>query len=177
MANHALLPKKRDLVHRELAVDHSISRHAEKIFLDCALQVFQKMKKHTKHLRSAGGKSKRAYYHEPDRGLSGTKSIEKRRSGLHLIAANASGLTVLDLGCAEGLAAAIFLDAGCSVLHGVDRKAARIEAARALFKNDPRVRFDVADIARHDFHRRVNCLTSYDIVLFLGVYQMLPKRA
>jgi 2-polyprenyl-3-methyl-5-hydroxy-6-metoxy-1,4-benzoquinol methylase len=123
-------------------------------------------------------KRSRPYYRDLARGLYGAKPFDRQRRSPDFVISKAAGLTVLDLGCAEGLVAGLFLEAGAAFVHGIDIKTARIEAARKLFGDHPNARFDVGDIARWDhFRRHVGCLPSYDIVLMLGVYHFLPMHS
>src|SRR5690348_282565 len=118
------------------------------------------------------------YYSDPSRGLHGDWPCSRRGRGLESIVSAAVGMTVLDLGCAEGLVSELFLQAGAAYVHGIDRRAGRIDAARRLFGDCPNARFDVADIGKwRRFQRHAGCLPRYDLVVMLGVYQKLPAHS
>ncbi len=115
-----------------------------------------------------------AYYAEPGRGLHGKYLPRHRVFGLEAILSQAEKRSVLDLGCAEGLIAEAFLNAGASRLDAFDIRPDRIAAARRLVV-DPRARFNVGDVSKWMALRNVSSLLpEYDIVLFLGLYQYLP---
>jgi SAM-dependent methyltransferase len=117
----------------------------------------------------------RTYYADPERGLNGTVDPEQRHQGLRPLLADALNGSVLDLGCAEGLVAELFLDAGARHVLGIDIHEARIDHARRLFGDDPRVAFAQGDIGDWNrFQERAALQPSYDIVLFMGVYGKLP---
>jgi SAM-dependent methyltransferase len=85
----------------------------------------------------------RNYYDDPERGLVGWNGAAARRSGLGPLLGDAPAASVLDLGCAEGLVAEMFLQAGARRLHGYDLDPTRIAEASRLFGADPRTRFAV----------------------------------
>jgi SAM-dependent methyltransferase len=119
----------------------------------------------------------RPYYHDPARGVLGHSHAANRLVALQDVLADAADRTVLDLGCAEGLMAEKFLQAGARHVTAFDVKPSRIATARRLMST-PRARFDVADLGDWNaFERAHALLDGYDIVLFLGIYQHLPKAS
>ena len=118
-----------------------------------------------------------AYYHDPERGLFGGSQAINRLVALQDVIADAADRTVLDLGCAEGLITEQFLQAGARQVTAFDIRPGRIAAARRLMPT-PRARFEVGDLADwNGFECRHRLLPGYDIVLFLGVYQHLPRAS
>jgi SAM-dependent methyltransferase len=107
----------------------------------------------------------------------GKKHAQNRLVALQDLLADADGRTVLDLGCAEGLMTEKFLAAGARHVAAFDIKPKRIATARRLMPT-PRARFAVADLSDWNaFERSHELLAGYDIVLFLGIYQHLPKES
>jgi 2-polyprenyl-3-methyl-5-hydroxy-6-metoxy-1,4-benzoquinol methylase len=118
------------------------------------------------------------YYSDVARGLHGRRTIARRRRGLDFIISKAAGSTVLDVGCAEGLVAELFLEAGVAYIQGIDINASRIAAAKRLFATHENARFDVGDITRwRRCQRQAALLPQYDIVLMLAVYPRLPAHS
>ncbi len=119
----------------------------------------------------------RPYYRDLERGVQGKSSAENRLVALQDLLADAAGRTVLDLGCAEGLIAEKFLEAGAHHVTGFDIKPVRIATARRLMPTR-RARFEVGDLGDWQAFERTHDLSAqYDIVLFLGIYQHLPKAS
>ncbi|WP_366556695.1 class I SAM-dependent methyltransferase [Aquibaculum sediminis] len=116
------------------------------------------------------------YYKDLKLGLTGKKDPRGRLEAILPLAQRAAGRSVLDLGCAEGLMLQPFLANGARFVHGVDESARRIQSARRRvgFGN---CRFDVVDLNRPMVirDRRIFC-ESYNIVLFLGIYQHLENH-
>ncbi|MEZ6193649.1 MAG: class I SAM-dependent methyltransferase [Phycisphaerales bacterium] len=79
---------------------------------------------------------------------------------------------VIDIGCAEGL---ITMDIAERVKHvrGVELRRKRVEAARliAAERGLQNVGFEVGSVTEMDLPP-----LSYDVVLFLGVFQHLPRK-
>ena len=114
--------------------------------------------------------------HDPARGLFGSRSPHDRLNGLQALQRRAEGLSLLDLGCAEGHVARYFLDGGVRLAHGVDKHRRRIASARRLTA-DPRARFERGDIAdRPGVARACRLEAAYDVVLTLDVYQQLAPE-
>jgi hypothetical protein len=87
--------------------------------------------------------------------------------------------SVLDLGCAEGVIARAFLDAGASLVHGFDIDEGRTLEAERLC-NDARARFRPGNLNDWDAFSTANgdmLLPAYDIVLYLGLHQHLNPAA
>ena len=118
------------------------------------------------------------YYHAPELGFHGKWPIGQRLSGLDQLLNACEGRTVLDLGCAEGVIARAFLDAGARLIHGFDIDEERVRSAAGLCNGAPgQFRAgnleDWADFGtRHDDM----LLPAYDIVLYLGIHQHLKSQ-
>ena len=116
------------------------------------------------------------YIHAPERGLSGERDLRERLDGLEPLGRESEGLSLLDLGCAEGHVVEYFLTAGVRLAHGFDNQRKRIAAARRLVV-DRRARFEVGELSDWPrFLRAPSLEPSYDIVLLFSVYQQLPER-
>jgi SAM-dependent methyltransferase len=80
---------------------------------------------------------------------------------------------VLDVGCNAGLHALEWSRRGVEVV-GIDSAPVAIELARQRAGADPRLRFEVADLADPDFQR----LGTFDLVTALGgVFNCIPRPA
>jgi SAM-dependent methyltransferase len=80
---------------------------------------------------------------------------------------------VLDVGCNAGLPALEWSPRGVEVV-GIDSAPVAIELARQRAAGDPRLRFEVADLADPDFQR----LGTFDLVTALGgVFNCIPRPA
>jgi SAM-dependent methyltransferase len=80
---------------------------------------------------------------------------------------------VLDVGCNAGLHALEWSRRGVEVV-GIDSAPVAIELARQRAGRDPRLRFEVADLADPDFQR----LGTFDLVTVLGgVFNCIPRPA
>jgi SAM-dependent methyltransferase len=80
---------------------------------------------------------------------------------------------VLDVGCNAGLHALEWARRGVHVV-GIDSAPVAIELARQRAAGDPRLRFEVADLAAPDFER----LGTFDLVTVLGgVLNCIPRPA
>ena len=120
------------------------------------------------------------YIHAPERGLFGKWSVEGRRSGLEILLREAEGMTVADFGAAEGLVSIAFLESGAGLAHGFEMDAWRVLAASEVARPWAQAKFHQADLADwnrfHSSHAG-DLLSSYDIVLYLGLHQHLPERS
>jgi SAM-dependent methyltransferase len=80
---------------------------------------------------------------------------------------------VLDVGCNAGLHALEWGRRGVEVV-GIDSAPVAIELARQRAAGDPRLRFEVADLADSDFQR----FGTFDLVTALGgVFNCIPRPA
>lgn len=115
------------------------------------------------------------YTFSPQDALFGKWAPEDRLRGLKPLLDRTAGLSVLDLGAAEGLVARQFLRGGASFVHGFDLDPDRVQTAASLCIGG-QARFETADLsdwpACIDSHRSWMS-DSYDIVLHLGLYQHL----
>lgn len=106
----------------------------------------------------------------------GPRSIDEQMMGLAPALTEATGKTVLDLGCAEGSIALEFARAGALNVFGCDYNAGFIDTANRQLKRvgPAAVRFQHADIADllAAYER-----PQYDIVLALAILHKLPDPA
>ncbi len=117
------------------------------------------------------------YTYEPHSGLHGKWPAEERLSGLQPLLDRASGMSIIDIGCAEGIVAREFLKRGALKLHGFELDPRRVAVANSLCSDWPNASFRCADLSKWDeFHKAnedlVDC--AYDIVLYLGIQHHLP---
>ena len=106
----------------------------------------------------------------------GTGDWTERYRPLLELAIDYRGKTVLDAGCNLGIVGYEISKLGPASYHGVDSYQPALEVARAIFSGVSVVhRFDRVDLRRHDRLARVLSPT-YDIVLFLSVYQHIANR-
>ncbi len=128
------------------------------------------------HVSRSPRVSKKSYYSAADLGLDGKEQVDLRLRGLEPLLGVAQGQSVLDLGCAEGLILARFLDAGAVAGQGLEVNPRRARAARRIVRSRS-ARFDLADLSdpRCGWLR---CLArpTFDVVLMLGVYQHLAPE-
>ena len=115
------------------------------------------------------------YTFSPPDALFGKWAPEDRLQGLKPLLARAAGLSILDLGAAEGIVAREFLRCGASFVHGFDLDPDRVQVAASLCR-EGQARFEAADLSDWavciDKHRSWMS-DSYDILLHLGLYQHL----
>src|SRR5690349_21167118 len=109
--------------------------------------------------------------------------------GLEIVRAEASGASILDLGCAEGLISLEMVKAGAALVHGVELEAKRVETARSLFAAHPQAKsmFIAHDLNRFpelflthtaDSEWKDSTLRNrYDIVLCLAIAMKLAQPA
>jgi SAM-dependent methyltransferase len=98
----------------------------------------------------------------------GDRTLGEQLKGLEPALAYANGRTVLDLGCAEGLIAQAFANAGATLVHGQDYNAAFIKFARENVAA-PCVFFDgELETPAPDW-----VLPQYDMVLMLAILHKL----
>lgn len=129
-------------------------------------------------LKAAHDDGRKHYLSSPELGLHGKWSKESRLQDIDLILPFAAGANILDIGCAEGLISQLMMQHGASSTHGFDNDAGRIMSARALTAQYDQSEFRVASVVPWgDFENRHGDLLrpSYDVVLFLAVYQHLNK--
>lgn len=105
-------------------------------------------------------------------GQTGERDLAYQTKGLEALRRHAIGMTVLDLGCAEGLVGQWFCDGG-AVLHvdGVDYSETRVAIGKGLTSD--RVRLHVADL--NDLTTLPLLRPKYDIVLMLAILQKLER--
>jgi SAM-dependent methyltransferase len=103
----------------------------------------------------------------------GRRNLSEQTSYLSSLKRVAHGKTVLDLGCAEGLIAQWFCDAGADFADGIDSCASRIATGRRLVSG--RVHLHVANL--NDLDSLPRLLPQYDIVLLLAVLQKVREPA
>ena len=101
----------------------------------------------------------------------GDRTLTEQAMGLAPALTEATGRTVLDLGCAEGLISREFAAAGAADVHGIELLATHLAVARQVCKDQPRVRFTCAHLA--DWIGSHPAPEQYDIVLALGIIHKL----
>jgi hypothetical protein len=119
---------------------------------------------------------RRYYIHAPEEGLFGKWAPQDRLQGLQPLLEKAAGLTVIDLGAAEGIVAREFLKSGASCIHGFDLDPERVALANSLAPGGP-MQFHSVDLSNWDaFEIAYQELLrhGFDIVLYLGLHQHLP---
>jgi 2-polyprenyl-3-methyl-5-hydroxy-6-metoxy-1,4-benzoquinol methylase len=99
----------------------------------------------------------------------GDRTIEEQMTGVTPALAEASGKTVLDLGCAEGLVGREFALAAAKSVHGVDSIEDHLACARKQCRGLP-MTFEHANLNEWIPPQLENgTIQRYDIVLSLGV--------
>ena len=117
------------------------------------------------------------YLFAPELGMHGKWPLETRVGDIQGVTRYAKGAHVLDIGCAEGVIASRMRAAGAVSVEGFDLDASRIVSGRALADNQTGVSLYASSVAPwKQFAKRFADVLrpSYDIVLFLAVYQHLP---
>jgi glycosyltransferase involved in cell wall biosynthesis len=119
------------------------------------------------------------YFHLPELGVFGKWPAESRLSGLEPILSIVACQTVLDLGAAEGWIAFSMLKAGAKLVHGFELDADRVRTANTLCEAYPGTQFRTANLS--DWNGVLQnyageFLTSYDVVLYLGVHHHLSAE-
>ena len=128
-------------------------------------------------LKAARDDGRKHYLLAQELGFHGKWPKESRLHNIDLLLPFCAEANVLDIGCAEGLIALKVMEAGANSVHGFDIDPGRILSARALAASRPEADFRAdtilpwADFAERHFDL---LRTSYDVVLFLAVYQHLP---
>lgn len=106
----------------------------------------------------------------------GERTLAEQMKGLGGALDECSGKTVVDFGCAKGLIAEQFAEAGASSVFGVECNAAlfsvalRLERANLHFQHA-----DIRDVMKRE--RETGEPRRYDIVLALAVIHKLPDPA
>jgi glycosyltransferase involved in cell wall biosynthesis len=116
------------------------------------------------------------YIHAPGEGLFGKWAPQDRLQGLQPLLEKATGLTVLDLGAAEGIIAREFLKSGASLIRGFDLDSARVAVANSLAPGGP-MQFHAADLSNwssFEIAHQELLRHGFDVVLYLGLHQHLP---
>lgn len=129
-------------------------------------------------LAAASDDGRKHYLDAPERGLHGKWPLISRLEGTEPLLALASGATILDIGCAEGVIAERLLTAGAQLVHGFDLDAGRINTARAICA-DGQVDFRADSVTPWpDFVQRHAglLLAQYEIILYLAVHQHLDSN-
>lgn len=128
-------------------------------------------------LRIAACGQIRYYTYAPQLGLHGKWPLNSRLEGLECLHEIAKGLSILDLGCSECVVAYSFLSRGAALAHCIDKDKDYIKHANQIIDPYPSSRAYRSDISPwNDFlagEVGANLLSSYNIVLFLGVYHHL----
>lgn len=98
--------------------------------------------------------------------------ITERVQGLYYLQDKVKGMTVLDMGCAEGLVSDYLLKCGASLAHGVDKNSARVQAAQELKYKYSNIEFKHGEFtySKAFFIENTWMLEKYDIVLLLSAF-------
>lgn len=102
----------------------------------------------------------------------GDRTVEEQVEALKPAIAESSGKTVLDIGCAEGLAGREFALAGARCVFGIDSVDGHIEIARQMCAGLP-MEFAVAKLGKDPMPVSPFGNEQFDIVLALGVSHKL----
>ncbi len=112
------------------------------------------------------------YYCEPKLSMYGKWPSQDRLTGLEMTLAAMVGKSVLDIGSAEGVLAKACLDAGASMVHGLDVDRVRVAKAQALCGE--KAAFFVADLnIVPSILQEGPLMPTYDCILYLGVHHHL----
>jgi 2-polyprenyl-3-methyl-5-hydroxy-6-metoxy-1,4-benzoquinol methylase len=131
-------------------------------------------------LKAARDDGRKHYLLAPELGLHGKWPKESRLQDIDLILPFIAGSDILDIGCAEGLIALRLMQEGANSVHGFDIDPGRIMSAHALAAKHEKAEFRVGSVVPwDDFLKRHGDLLrpSYNLVLFLDVYQHLPMHS
>ena len=130
-------------------------------------------------LKAAQDDGRLHYVLAPEFGLHGKWPIDSRLHDINLVLPFCKEANILDIGCAEGVISLRLLEEGAKLIHGFDIDPGRIQSARSLTINYTNAEFRTDNVANWvDFANRNQnlLLKTYDIVLFLDVYQHLPLK-
>jgi len=103
----------------------------------------------------------------------GLRNLSDQTVGLEILYRNASGKTVLDLGCAEGLISNWLVCSGASMADGVDCDKERIKVGKEVVHS--RVNLHVGDLNNLFSLITLSLKRSYDIVLLLGILHKVER--
>jgi 2-polyprenyl-3-methyl-5-hydroxy-6-metoxy-1,4-benzoquinol methylase len=106
----------------------------------------------------------------------GDRTLSEQLIGLEPLFELASGKTILDLGCAEGLISLELMNAGAVLTHGVEAVSSRVDHAREHFQGRDAA-FYHADLNDFATAPPVGLLESYDIVLLLSIIRKMRYTA
>lgn len=122
--------------------------------------------------QAAGGGMRRGWFVIP--GVQdGDRTLEEQMTGIEAALAEASGKTVLDLGCAEGLVGREFALAGAAAVHGVESLEEHLIIARQQCAGLP-MSFEQANLNEWIPPQLQNgAAEQYDIVLALAIAHKL----
>ncbi|MEM9115930.1 MAG: class I SAM-dependent methyltransferase [Myxococcota bacterium] len=116
------------------------------------------------------------YTMAPEHGFFGKWPSTDRLSGLERLLAEMQGCSVLDLGCAEGVAARACFVHGAHAVHGFERDPSRVAAALQL-NPEPLAFFRPASVSPWGAFKQEKALrVAYDVVLYLGLHHHIPAR-
>jgi len=106
--------------------------------------------------------------------------IQKRMDEFNMLFQQCEGCSVLDIGCYDGLIAYEFFRNGVSEIHGIDNDAYHLDTAERIFSQVPiPSKFVHADLRKKKAIQSAlgeSLKPTYDIVLFLGVFQHVYRQ-
>jgi glycosyltransferase involved in cell wall biosynthesis len=174
------MPSIENIIDRLLLI-HANDGHLVEQLISNGLKVIARFswKDYADRLLQIAACSQNRYYtYAPHLGLHGKWPLDSRLKGLECLHAIAKGLSILDLGCSECIVAYSFLSRGAALVHCIDKDQDYVEHGKKIIRDYPSSRAQRADISPwNDFlagEVGMSLLSSYNIVLFLGVYHHLP---
>lgn len=114
------------------------------------------------------------YYQSKKYNLQGTVNPDIRIHAIKPLLHICKNMSILDLGCAEGLIGMEFIKNGASLVQGFDINKERIKEGNRI-NEFPNLELTACDIANWEILSSY-LSDSYDVVLMLGVYHHLPEE-
>lgn len=108
-------------------------------------------------------------------GQIGDRNLEDQLKGLDIALLEARGKRVVDLGCAEGLIARRFAEAGASSVQGFDSVAGHIATGRKMMGASP-VALEQGDLNNRPLRKHISGM-QFDIALLLAILHKLREPA
>jgi len=105
----------------------------------------------------------------------GDRTLDEQMKGLAPALSEASGKTILDLGCAEGCISREFAKAGAKRVLGIELLETHLLVAKMICKDYPQIEFIHSHL--DDYVLNLTSFPRYDIVLALSVIHKLKDPA